>query len=125
MTQESKTSECSSCGAEIRWMKTRNDKNIPVDVPAFEDPNRDFILDATLYDKQTMKTHFETCPQADKHRGQAQRQETPPSADASINAKRLNIALAALESISKSAPDGIRSQNLASMTLTQIRGILK
>lgn len=118
---ESKVSLCRSCDAEIVWMKTRNDKNIPVDVPPMDDPKRDEILLADLFDRATMKTHFETCPNAKEHR-QA-RTPAAASADPGVNAKRLNIAVAVLEDIVKNGPDGLRSQELAKTALKQIREV--
>jgi len=53
---------CRSCGAEITWMKTSGGKNIPVDAETVEDEG------ATIFDPDTMTTHFETCPDADKFR---------------------------------------------------------
>jgi hypothetical protein len=48
------TGKCMYCGAEIVWMQTRSGKNIAVDI---ETCNQD----DTLYDKETMKCHFDTC----------------------------------------------------------------
>ena len=127
MSDQSKISECKTCGSEIVWMKTRQDKNIPVDLPALDDAradkdNREEILEATLYNRERMTCHFETCPQAKQHR-QPRTPSTPPSTDANVNAKRLNTALAVLEDIAKNAPDGLRSVELAKTGLSQIRAI--
>lgn len=115
--------QCSSCGADIVWMKTMKDKNICVDVPDEDDPLRDEVLTATLFDRNIHKTHFETCPNAAKHRGTQSRTATPPSTDASVNAKRLNTALAVLEDIAAKPADGMRAIELAKTGLAQIRGI--
>lgn len=129
MSDPGEVSECKSCGAEIRWMKTRNDKNIPVDVPPHEDPERDVILQATLYDKQNMKTHFETCPNATSYRGKPSNSsgKNPPATesvwDGSILAKKLNIAIATLQDLQNKPPDGLRAQELAKVALQQIRGV--
>lgn len=56
--------QCESCGAPCVWMKTRNDKNILVDVDSL-DPDDD---DLTIFDRQRHTTHFVTCPNADEHR---------------------------------------------------------
>ena len=55
-------SNCRSCGAGIKWMKTRNGKWIPVDIETVGDP------EAEVFDHETMTAHFTTCPEADKHR---------------------------------------------------------
>lgn len=55
-------SKCRSCGADIVWMKTKKGKNIPVDYDHTNDP------ETTVFDPDTMTTHFETCPDADKFR---------------------------------------------------------
>lgn len=124
MSQE-KISECKSCGAEIVWMKTQNDKNICVDLPIPEDPHREDILAATLFDRSWMKTHFETCPYADQHRKPRGAGQAPATVEDSQGAlsKKLNIAVAVLADILNSPADGMRSQTLARVALSQIRGI--
>lgn len=52
---------CKSCGKEIRWLKTRDDKNMPVDA---ETVGRD----ETIFDHAKHKSHFATCPNANQHR---------------------------------------------------------
>ncbi len=54
--------ECRGCGQEIIWLKTKNGKNIPVDPETVSDP------EAEIFDKDTMTTHFDTCPEAGKFR---------------------------------------------------------
>lgn len=114
---ESKVTQCKQCGDDIVWMKTQKDKNIAVDVESC-DPERD-----TLYVKATMSCHFDTCGRGDRRKESDVRQETPASSDSSVNAKRLNAALKTLEDISKGAPDGIRSKELAGIALSQIRAL--
>lgn len=120
--EQEKISECKSCGAEIRWLKTKAGKNIPVDLPDPEDLKRDEILAADLYEKATMTCHFETCPNADQHR-KPRESSAPASSDPSVNAKRLNTALVALEDIIKSTPDGLRAQEIAKAAVSQIRAM--
>lgn len=126
MSEQNQIAECKSCGAEIVWMKTKKGKNIPVDLPAEEDAMRMEVLSADLYDRDLHTTHFDTCPNAEKHRGGNSGSRPAPAASdpsASINAKRLNTALAALESIANDAPDGMRSVELAKTAISQIRAM--
>lgn len=80
---------CRSCGAEIRWIKTRNGKNMPVD------PEEYYVLEGAVTENRQAITfvsgdgriirgvtvrpenplgeicyisHFATCPYADQHR---------------------------------------------------------
>ena len=53
---------CKSCGEPIVWLKTKNNKNIPVDADTIDDPG------ATVFNYETMTTHFETCKDASKWR---------------------------------------------------------
>lgn len=46
------------------WLKTRNDKNILVDVDSLGSDDDSL----TLFDGQRHTTHFRTCPDADEHR---------------------------------------------------------
>lgn len=48
-------SKCKSCGATIRWSKTRNDKRMPIEI-------KDIGTD-TLY-----QPHRDNCPKAKKFR---------------------------------------------------------
>jgi hypothetical protein len=61
-----KTARCRSCQAEVVWLKTRNGKNVPVDVTSF-DPV-EFELDPPEFDPKLHVAHFATCPQAAEHR---------------------------------------------------------
>lgn len=121
-------SECKTCGAEIVWMKTRNDKNIPVDLPDADDTRADLdsreeVLASKLYNRERMKTHFETCPQSDQHRKPKSTHAPAPAGDATLNAKRLNAAMAILQDIVAKPADGMRAIELARAGLAQIRAI--
>lgn len=72
---------CNSCGAEIRWALTaKNGKRMPVDVKPVDDGNLvveyrnggDEARPATDADRRVkrplFKSHFATCPQAQKWR---------------------------------------------------------
>lgn len=62
-------SNCKSCGAEIKWMKTESGKNIPVDVPPVEQETKyDLVLTESVFKPGLMTAHFATCPNANKHR---------------------------------------------------------
>lgn len=60
--------KCRSCGAQIRWTTTIKGKSIPLDEP----PVKRFVLMGRMGENAnyvpTYSTHFETCPNADKHR---------------------------------------------------------
>lgn len=71
------TSRCDSCDAAIVWMKTSNDKNIPVDADSIDEANLEFVHNeragrpdyrSPLFDPDEHVTHFRTCPNADQHR---------------------------------------------------------
>lgn len=115
---------CRSCGEPIVWLVTRNGKKMPVDLPDQDDPRRDDILEATQFDPSYMTSHFQTCPEAPAHRkaGAPAAQEAPQT-HSGVLAKRLNTAMAVLESIAKNPPDGLRSVELAKACLSQIRSI--
>jgi len=63
-------SECRSCGQKIVWLKTINKKNIPVDVPKFEDGElmHEYITTSVEFNPGNMTSHFSTCPDAKKWR---------------------------------------------------------
>ncbi len=63
-------SKCKSCGADIQWLKTRKGKNIPVNIPPFEDGEsaHEAITTAIEFNPDYMIAHFATCPNANKHR---------------------------------------------------------
>ena len=62
--------KCRSCGRNIMWLKTRNGKNIPVDIPKFKDGEsaHEAVTTAVEFNYDYMISHFATCPNADKHR---------------------------------------------------------
>lgn len=84
----SDTSECRSCGATLKWVKSRNDKNVPLDLPpvivtlsdrgephdieGFDaDGNRIYGMTVDAETDGTTELyvcHFETCPNAEQHR---------------------------------------------------------
>lgn len=62
--------KCKSCGAEIVWLKTYVGKNMPVNVPKFEDGEsaHEAVTTALEFNPDCMISHFATCPNAKKHR---------------------------------------------------------
>jgi hypothetical protein len=52
---------CSSCRAQIIWLKTPAGKNMPVDADTVEPED-------TELDLSRHKSHFATCPNANQHR---------------------------------------------------------
>lgn len=54
---------CSSCNAPIVWFKTPAGKNMPVDAATTKPTDAAHQLDLTRH-----RSHFATCPFADKHR---------------------------------------------------------
>jgi len=64
---EPKPGRCSSCGAPILWAETEHGKTMPLD----PEPERRLILGektGIAYLRPTFKSHFASCPNADKHR---------------------------------------------------------
>lgn len=60
---------CKTCGAEIVWGVTINDKRVPLDPPEKRFVHIGDTLGAPLVQVQdTWLSHFATCPQADEHR---------------------------------------------------------
>lgn len=59
---------CSSCGAEITWVKTTKGKTMPIDAQG----EKRVVLasDGTAEVKDTYVSHFATCPNAAQHRKQ-------------------------------------------------------
>ena len=57
---------CTTCGAEIFFVKTKAGKTVPLNAKA----ERRYVEDAdgVWHLLKTYVTHFVTCPQADKHR---------------------------------------------------------
>jgi hypothetical protein len=68
--------ECRSCRAKIIWAKTVNNQSIPLDAEPVEDGNMDLQHGvATVVKKEERlpgtllyKSHFATCPDAQKYR---------------------------------------------------------
>jgi arginine/lysine/ornithine decarboxylase len=58
---ERRITRCRSCNQQIVFLKTATGKNMPVDADTVE-PSDD------LFDRSRHKSHFATCPKADKHR---------------------------------------------------------
>ena len=58
---EARIRRCRSCNAPIIWFKTAEGRNMPVDADTVE--AGDTEMDLTRH-----KSHFATCPNADKHR---------------------------------------------------------
>jgi hypothetical protein len=69
---EKRTSRCRSCQRMIVWLKTVNGKNIPID---FDTCPVDHPDEFDAKDRGELVCHWETCPDADKHR----RRSTPQS----------------------------------------------
>lgn len=59
---------CRSCSAPIVWMKTINDKNIPVDPDGIDEADLEWRGDHPLFDQKEHVSHFATCPHAKSHR---------------------------------------------------------
>ena len=54
---------CRSCGAPIVWFCTKNGKRMPVDAETTQPTDAEHQLDLKRH-----RSHFSTCPDADKHR---------------------------------------------------------
>lgn len=59
--ERTESSTCRGCGKQIVWLKTLNDKNMPIDVETYETGDRTF-------DRDRHTSHFETCPSAAQFR---------------------------------------------------------
>lgn len=63
---------CRSCNAPLLWVYTPEGRRMPLDA----DPIRRIVIDAASGDKMVGRvrnvytSHFETCPQASRWRGQ-------------------------------------------------------
>lgn len=67
---EYQPSTCRSCGASIMWVKTQKGKNMPIDYD--KDLEHEFVGakgTSPMFDRDRMTSHFDTCPDAEKHRG--------------------------------------------------------
>jgi len=70
---------CKACGKEITFLRTRNGKLMPVDWESLNGKEKDDLVNdnVRLFDLTKHKSHFSTCPEADKFRKQkAVKQET-------------------------------------------------
>lgn len=67
-----KISRCSSCDEDIVWMKTANDKLMPVDVDSVVEEDLTWVTHdgrpIPLFDQGEHLPHFATCEHADRHR---------------------------------------------------------
>ena len=82
MTEKSNIGKCRSCGVEVVWVKTKNGKNMPVDIPKWDlqkpenmyglnpatETMHDAVTTAVEYNADYMVSHFATCPKAGEHR---------------------------------------------------------
>ena len=67
---------CSSCGAEIRWVRMTSGKPMPLDPKPAEDGNIVFdqygngMVVGALFTagREAFRSHFSTCPNAKQHR---------------------------------------------------------
>lgn len=57
------TTQCRSCGADIVWFRTKNDKRMPIDEASTKSTDAEHQLDLKRH-----VSHFSTCPDADHHR---------------------------------------------------------
>lgn len=57
------TRQCSSCGADVVWFRTRAGKRMPVDEASTKPTDREDQLDLTRH-----RSHFSTCPNSAQHR---------------------------------------------------------
>jgi len=64
------TSKCRSCGAEIVWLKTKLEKFMPVDAGSLTSQEQSAVIGKMeiVFDHTRHKSHFATCPNANKHR---------------------------------------------------------
>jgi hypothetical protein len=61
-------SKCKKCNADIKWLKTANDKWMPVDYGTW--------TGETIYDRDIHMTHYATCKYADQFRKPRESQKT-------------------------------------------------
>jgi hypothetical protein len=59
-----------SCGKMMAWLKTSNNKNIPVDVETLSDSDRHELAHGlkVVFDPKRHTSHFATCPNSEKYR---------------------------------------------------------
>ena len=70
-THRGERGSCRSCGKPILWINTSTGKRMPLDA----EPERRFVLEAgtdpmVAKIRNTYQSHFSTCKDADKWRGQ-------------------------------------------------------
>lgn len=56
-------SECKGCGAEIKWVRMRSGKKMPIDLPGL----KVVVLDGDKHEAEVRTgytSHFATCPHA-------------------------------------------------------------
>jgi len=63
---------CKFCGQPIKWIKTKNGKNMPLDPIGIDEGD-------ILYDRNKHSSHWDTCPKRDNARQQYPRQDAPVS----------------------------------------------
>ncbi len=64
-----KGSLCKFCGQPIKWIKTKNGKNMPLDPVGIDEGD-------ILYDRNKHTSHWDTCSKRDSARQQYPTQET-------------------------------------------------
>ena len=67
-----KGSLCKFCGQSIKWIKTKNGKNMPLDPIGIEEGD-------IVYDREKHSSHWDTCPKRDTARQQYPKQDAPES----------------------------------------------
>ena len=122
-------SMCKSCGAEIRWIKSANLRNMPVDADPVEDGNLQVDWergDAHVlprhsdYSGPRYNSHFLTCPNAKQHRKPKQ---TAAEIDAAVD--KATAALDPKKRETEPSPGpvpGVDSENLMLMLGEAIAG---
>ena len=58
---DSRIKPCRSCGADVIFISTRAGKSMPINADTARPEDE-------LFDHTRHKSHFSTCPKADKHR---------------------------------------------------------
>jgi len=67
-----KGSLCKFCGQSIKWIKTKNGKNMPLDPIGIDEGD-------ILYDRDKHSSHWDTCPKRDNARQQYPKQDASQS----------------------------------------------
>lgn len=61
--------QCRSCGAEVMWVLTKNDKRMPIDASSANEEERARVLPGAIaHDPKRHISHFATCPESTKWR---------------------------------------------------------